>query len=52
MVRLLAKGVEEFHAECQGGGEERPNGKLQTKARGTREFSSIASKGVYVAFQE
>jgi len=53
MVRFLVKGVEEFYREYQRrGGEVHPNGKLQTKPWGRREFAAIDPNGVCVTFQE
>lgn len=53
MVRFAVKGVEEFYAEYQRrGGEVHPNGKLQTKPWGTKEFGAIDPNGVCVTFQE
>ena len=53
MVRFLVKGVEEFYLEYQRrGGRVHPNGKLQVKPWGTREFAAIDPNGVCVTFQE
>ncbi len=53
MVRLAVKGIEELYAEYQKrGGLVHPNGKLQTKPWGTREFAAIDPNGVCVTFQE
>jgi len=53
MVRFQVKGVEEFYAEYQRrGGVVHPNGKLQTKPWGSREFGAIDPNGVCVTFQE
>lgn len=53
MVRFLVQGLEEFYLEYQRrGGEVHPNGKLQTKPWGTREFAAIDPNGVCVTFQE
>jgi len=53
MVRFLVNGVEEFYLEYQRrGGEVHPNGKLQAKPWGTREFAAIDPNGVCVTFQE
>jgi len=53
MVRFQLQGVEEFYLEYQSrGGEVHPNGKLQIKPWGTREFAAIDPNGVCVTFQE
>jgi uncharacterized glyoxalase superfamily protein PhnB len=53
MVRLAVKGIEALFAEYQQrGGKVHPNGTLQTKPWGTREFSAIDPNGVCVTFQE
>lgn len=53
MVRFAVKGIEELYDEYQkSGGTVHPNGKLQTKPWGTREFSAIDPNGVCVTFQE
>lgn len=53
MVRLSVKGIEEMYAEYKKrGGEVHPNGQLQTKPWGTREFAAIDPNGVCVTFQE
>ncbi len=53
MVRLAVKGIEELYDEYQKrGGVVHPNGMLQTKPWGTREFSTIDPNGVCVTFQE
>lgn len=53
MVRIAVKGIEELYAEYQKrGGVVHPNGKLQTKQWGTREFATIDPNGVCVTFQE
>jgi len=53
MVRFVVKGVEEFYLEYQRrGGQVHPNGKLQVKPWGTREFAAIDPNGVCVTFQE
>jgi len=51
MVRIVVDGIEAFYAEYQErGGVVHPNGKLQTKPWGTREFGAIDPNGVCVAF--
>jgi hypothetical protein len=53
MVRLVVKGIEAMYAEYQeNGGKVHPNGSLQTKPWGTREFGAIDPNGVCVTFQE
>jgi uncharacterized glyoxalase superfamily protein PhnB len=53
MVRLAVKGIEAMYAEYQKrGGQVHPNGSLQTKAWGTKEFAAIDPNGVCVTFQE
>ncbi len=53
MVRLAVKGIEAIYAEYQErGGKVHPNGPLQTKPWGTKEFSAIDPNGVCVTFQE
>jgi uncharacterized glyoxalase superfamily protein PhnB len=53
MVRIAVKGIEELYAEYQKrGGTVHPNGPLQTKPWGTKEFAAIDPNGVCVTFQE
>jgi uncharacterized glyoxalase superfamily protein PhnB len=53
MVRLAVIGIEAMYAEFQKhGGKVHPNGRLQTKPWGTREFGTIDPNGVCVTFQE
>jgi uncharacterized glyoxalase superfamily protein PhnB len=53
MVRLAVKGIEALYAEYQKrGGKVHPNGPLQTKPWGTKEFGAIDPNGVCVTFQE
>jgi uncharacterized glyoxalase superfamily protein PhnB len=53
MVRLAVKGIEVLYAEFQKrGGTVHPNGPLQTKPWGTKEFGAIDPNGVCVTFQE
>lgn len=53
MVRLRVKGIDAMHAEyLKRGGKVHPNGSLQTKPWGTREFGAIDPNGVCVTFQE
>jgi len=53
MVRIAVKGIEEMYAEYQQrGGKVHPNGALQTKPWGTKEFGAIDPNGVCVTFQE
>lgn len=53
MVRLAVKGIEAVYAEYQKrGGKVHPNGALQTKPWGTKEFGAIDPNGVCVTFQE
>ena len=53
MVRLAVKGIENMYAEFQKrGGKIHPNGPLQTKPWGTKEFGAIDPNGVCVTFQE
>lgn len=53
MVRLSVKGIEALYAEYQQrGGRVHPNGPLQSKPWGTREFGAIDPNGVCVTFME
>jgi uncharacterized glyoxalase superfamily protein PhnB len=53
MVRIAVKGIEALYAEYQArGGKVHPNGGLQTKPWGTKEFSTIDPNGVCVTIQE
>jgi uncharacterized glyoxalase superfamily protein PhnB len=53
MVRLRVGGVEALYAEFQlRGGVVHPNGPLQTKPWGTKEFGAIDPNGVCVTFFE
>jgi uncharacterized glyoxalase superfamily protein PhnB len=53
MVRLGVKGIEAMYTEYQKrGGIVHPNGSLQTKPWGTKEFGAIDPNGVCVTFQE
>jgi len=53
MVRLAVKGIETLFSEYQEkGGKVHPNGSLQTKPWGTKEFSTIDPNGICVTFQE
>ena len=53
MVRLAVSGIEALFAEYQQrGGKVHPNGSLQTKPWGTKEFGAIDPNGVCVTFQE
>ena len=53
MVRIAVQGIEAMYAEYQKrGGKVHPNGSLQTKAWGTKEFGAIDPNGVCVTFQE
>jgi uncharacterized glyoxalase superfamily protein PhnB len=53
MVRLSVNGIEALYDEYRKrGGKVHPNGTLQTKPWGTKEFSSIDPNGVCVTFQE
>ncbi len=53
MVRLAVKGIEALYTEYQQrGGTVHPNGVLQTKPWGTKEFSAIDPNDVCVTFQE
>jgi catechol 2,3-dioxygenase-like lactoylglutathione lyase family enzyme len=53
MVRLAVTGVEGLYAEYQQrGGKVHPNGSLQSKPWGSREFSAIDPNGVCVTFLE
>ena len=53
MVRIAVKGIEDLYAEYQKrGGIVHPNGPLQTKPWGTKEFGAIDPNGVCVTFQE
>lgn len=53
MVRIAVKGIEAMYAEYQRrGGTVHPNGALQTKPWGTKEFAAIDPNGACVTFQE
>ena len=53
MVRIIVQGIETMYAEYQKrGGKVHPNGALQTKPWGTKEFAAIDPNGVCVTFQE
>lgn len=53
MVRFAVNGIEALYAEYQQrGGKVHPNGSLQTKPWGTKEFAAIDPTGVCVTFQE
>jgi uncharacterized glyoxalase superfamily protein PhnB len=53
MVRLAVSGIEAMYAEYQKrGGKVHPNGPLETKPWGTKEFAAIDPNGVCVTFQE
>jgi hypothetical protein len=53
MVRIAVEGIEILYAEYQKrGGQVHPNGSLQTKPWGTKEFGAIDPNGVCVTFQE
>jgi uncharacterized glyoxalase superfamily protein PhnB len=53
MVRLAVQNIEAMYAEYQKrGGKVHPNGPLQTKPWGAKEFGAIDPNGVCVTFQE
>jgi predicted enzyme related to lactoylglutathione lyase len=53
MVRIAVQGIEAMYAEYQKlGGKVHPNGALQAKPWGTKEFGAIDPNGVCVTFQE
>ena len=53
MVRLAVSGIEAMYVEFQKrGGKVHPNGPLQTKPWGPKEFGAIDPNGVSVTFQE
>ena len=53
MVRIAVRGIEAMYAEYQKQGRKvHPNGALQTKPWGTKEFGAIDPNGVCVTFQE
>jgi uncharacterized glyoxalase superfamily protein PhnB len=53
MVRIAVQGIDAMYAEYQKrGGAVHPNGSLQTKPWGTKEFAAIDPNGVCVTFQE
>ncbi|MFZ1129544.1 MAG: VOC family protein [Terriglobales bacterium] len=53
MVRIAVEGIDGLYAEYQNrGGRVHPNGSLQTKPWGTREFGAIDPNGVCVTFLE
>jgi len=53
MVRIAVQGIEAMYAEYQKrGGKVHPNGALQTKPWGTKEFGAVDPNGVCVTFQE
>jgi len=53
MVRIVVQGIEAMYGEYQRrGGRVHPNGPLQAKPWGTKEFGAIDPNGVCVTFQE
>lgn len=53
MVRIAVRGIEAMYDEYQKrGGKVHPNGPLQAKPWGTKEFGAIDPNGVCVTFQE
>lgn len=53
VVRIAVAGIEDLYAEYQKrGGKVHPNGPLQRKPWGTREFAAIDPNGVCVSFKE
>jgi uncharacterized glyoxalase superfamily protein PhnB len=53
MVRLAVTGIEDLYAEYQSrGGKVHPNGPLQRKPWGAKEFAAIDPNGVCVTFME
>lgn len=53
MVRFLVDDIDTLYTDYQQrGGTVHPNGALQTKPWGTREFAAIDPNGVCVAFQQ
>jgi len=53
MVRVIVAGIEAMYSEYQDrGGILHPNGPLQTKPWGTKEFTVLDPNGVCVTFQE
>ena len=53
MVRFAVVGIDKLYDEFQSrGGKVHPNGALQTKPWGTKEFTAIDPAGVCVTFQE
>jgi len=53
MVRIAVQGIEALYAEFQQrGGKVHPNGPLQTKPWGSKDFAAIDPNGVCVTFQE
>ena len=53
MVRFAVEGVDALYAEYrERGGAVHPNGGLQTKPWGTKEFAAIDPNGVCVTFYE
>jgi uncharacterized glyoxalase superfamily protein PhnB len=53
MVRVVVGGIEAMYSEYQKrGGKIHPNGPLQIKPWGTKEFTALDPNGVCVTFQE
>lgn len=52
MVRFVVKGIEALFAEFQRNGAVHPNGGLQTKPWGTKEFAALDPNGICVTFQQ
>ena len=53
MVRITVEGIDAYYAEYQQrGGKVHPNGKLEMKPWGSREFGAIDPNGVCVTFRE
>ena len=51
MVRIVVDGIEAMYSEYQKrGGKVHPNGALQTKPWGTKEFTALDPNGVCVTF--
>ncbi len=52
MVRFVVKNVEALYNEIKDSGAVHPNGALQTKPWGTREFTVLDLDGVCITFYE
>jgi uncharacterized glyoxalase superfamily protein PhnB len=52
MIRFVVSGIDALYAEFRKSGAVHPNGSLETKPWGSKEFSAIDPNGVCVTFAE